>query len=116
MFDKLSDADLLKLAAVAGGYSHLPFVEGEKTGHGEGDDLLNPLTSMGDALILMADSKLSLTRGRDPDGFEYVVCHNLWCPVGTDGVKVIATEGIYTAMRRAIVLAAAKVAISRFDL
>lgn len=116
MSENLSDDTLLKLAAVAGGYSHLPFVDGENGGHGTDGDLLNPLTNMSDALLLLADTKLNLIRGLDGDGVEYVFCHNLWCPVDTEGVKVRSTNGIYAAVRRAIVLAAAKIAIRRFDL
>lgn len=78
--------------------------------------MINPLTNNDDALHLMADAKLNLIQATDVDGSRYVLCYNVWCPKYVEGIKVPITEGLYAATRRAIVLAAAQVAIRRFDL
>lgn len=117
----MNDNKLLQLAAMAGGYDHLPFVDGfngGKTGHGTEGDMINPLTDNADAFTLMVDAKLNLDYGRDVDGSRYVVCYNDWCPKYVDGIKVPITHviGVHAATRRAIVLAAAQVALRRYDL
>lgn len=115
----MNDNELLRLAAIAGGYGHLPFVDGSdvgKSGHGTEGDIINPLTNNGDAFLLMADTKLNLVHDTEMDGSRYVLCYNVWCPKYVEGIKVPITEGVYAATRRAIVLAAAQVAIRRFDL
>ena len=114
----MNDNELLRFAAIAGGYGHLPFVDGDggKSGHGNEGDLINPLTNNGDAFLLMADAKLNLVYDTDADGSRYVLCHNVWCPMYVEGIKVPITKGKYISTRRAIVLAAAQVARRRFDL
>lgn len=116
----MNDNELLRLAAIAGGYGHLDFIDdfnGGKTGHGTEGDILNPLTDDGDALKLLVNAKLNLEYVRDVDGSRFVVCHNGWCPKYVDGTRVVITHenGVHAATRRAIVLAAAQIALRRYD-